>query len=85
MALHVYDSVRASSSVPADWEPFPQGTIKYPVRNAAVLRHLRSLKAGRWKKVLKSGSTGEVHYFEHESGAVAGVKFIAPQPPDDQP
>jgi len=31
---------------------------------------------GRWQKIVKSGDTGEVHYFEHSSGQVAGVKFF---------
>jgi hypothetical protein len=34
------------------------------------------MKAGLWKKVIKQGNVGEVHYFEHESGTVAGVKFF---------
>jgi hypothetical protein len=50
--------------------------IKYPVRNKAVLRYLRSLLPGRWQKVIKKGTPGEVHYFEHESGQVAGVKYL---------
>jgi len=57
------------------------------VRNPAVRRYLRQLLPGRWQKVIKNGNTGEVHYFEHASGAlhevsaerseqVAGVKFF---------
>ena len=76
MPLHLYPDVYASGSVPTGWAPVKGGTIKYPVRNAAVLRHLRQLAPGRWKKVIKDGNTGEVHYFEHESGQVAGVKFF---------
>ena len=41
------------------------------------MRVLRNLHAGRWKKVIKKGNSGEVHYFEHESGQVAGVKFFS--------
>jgi len=41
-------------------------------RTFALLR----LKIGRWQKVIKKGNTGEVHYFEHESGSVADVKFF---------
>jgi hypothetical protein len=41
MPLHLYPDVYASGSVPAGWTPIQGGTIKYPVRNAAVLRHLR--------------------------------------------
>ena len=29
------------------------------------------------KKVIKKDNSGEVHYFEHESGHVAGVKFFS--------
>jgi hypothetical protein len=50
--------------------------IKYPVRNATVYRYLRQLLPGKWSKVIKLGNPGEVHYFEHESGQVAGVKYL---------
>lgn len=76
MPLHLYSSVYASGSVPDEWEPWRGGTIKYPVRNAVVHRYLRQLLPGRWQKVIKLGNLGEVHYFEHESGQVAGVKFF---------
>jgi hypothetical protein len=75
--LHLYSNIYASGSVPKGWTPSRAGTIKYPVRNPAVSRHLRQLLPGRWKKVIKNGDTGEVHYFEHASGQVAGVKFFA--------
>jgi hypothetical protein len=67
MPLHLYPDVYASGSVPAGWTPIQGGTIKYSVRNAAVLRHLRQLLSGRWQKVIKKGDSGEVHYFEHAS------------------
>ena len=76
MVLNLYASVYASGSVPQEWVPARGGTLKYPVRNRAVLRELRRLRSGRWSKVIKQGNIVEVHYFEHESGQVAGVKFI---------
>ena len=76
MPLHLYTDVYASGSVPGTWKPIQGSALKYPVRNKAVLRELRRLLTGRWKKVIKQGDTGEVHYFEHESGKVAGVKFF---------
>ena len=76
MVLNLYASVYTSGSVPQEWVPARGGTLKYPVRNRAVLRELRRLRSGRWSKVIKQGNIGEVHYFEHESGQVAGVKFI---------
>jgi hypothetical protein len=76
MPLHLYRDVYASGSVPADWVPDQGGALKYPVRNPAVLRYLRQLLPGRWQKVIKNGNTGEVHYFEHSSGQVAGVKYF---------
>ena len=79
MPLHLYADVYASGSVPVGWTPIQGGTIKYPVRNVAVLRHLRQLLSGRWQKVIKKGDSGEVHYFEHASGRVAGVKFFPTQ------
>jgi len=44
-----------------------------------VLQHLRQLLPGKWQKVIKDGNTGEVHYFEHSSGQVAGVKYFPKQ------
>jgi hypothetical protein len=76
MPRHVYPDVHSSGSVPAGWAPSKGGTIKYPVRNPVVLRYLRQLLPGKWQKVIKDGNIGEVHYFEHASGQVAGVKFF---------
>lgn len=77
MPLHLYSNVRASGSVPDEWIPSKDGTIKYRVRNPAVLHYLRQLSPGKWQKVIKMGNIGEVHYFEHSSGQVAGVKFFS--------
>ncbi len=76
MPLHLYLNVYESGSVPADWVPDKSGTIKYPVRNAVVRKYLKSLLPGKWQKVIKRGNIGAAHYFEHESGKVAGVKFF---------
>jgi hypothetical protein len=75
MPLHLYTDVYASGSVPLGWVPTKGGTVKYPVRNSAVRRYLRQLLPGRWQKVIKNGNIGAVHYFEHASGHVAGVKY----------
>lgn len=80
MPLNIYPDIYASGSVPQGWVPGKGGALKYPVTNAAVHRHLRQLVPGRWKKVIKFGNTGEVHYFEHASGQVASVKFFPAQP-----
>jgi len=77
MPLNLYPDIYASGSVPQGWRPVRGGTLKYPVRNRAVLRELRRLRLGRWQKVIKQGNSGEVHYFEHHSGHVAGVKFFS--------
>jgi hypothetical protein len=76
MPLNLYKDIYASGSVPAGWTPAKGGMIKYPVRNDGVRRHLHQLLPGRWQKVIKRGHPGEVHYFEHESGQVAGVKHL---------
>jgi len=76
MPLNLYQSIAASGSVPADWVPNRQGSQKYPVYNRKVLGQLRLLLPGKWQKVIKTGRRGEVHYFEHSSGHVAGVKFF---------
>jgi len=80
MPLNLYAGIFASGSVPAGWTAVKGGTIKYPVRNQAVRRHLHQLVPGRWQKVIKLGNIGEVHYFEHASGQVAGVKSFPIQP-----
>lgn len=77
MPLNLHPNVYASGLVPQGWTPSRGATLKYPVRNRAVLRELRRLRAGRWKKVIKQGNVGDVHCFEHESGSVAGVKFFS--------
>jgi len=77
MPLYLYPNVYVSGSVPENWTPMRSGTIKYPVRNPAVHRYLRDLLPGKWQKVIKAGNIGEIHYFEHESGQVAGVKFLS--------
>ena len=77
MPLHLYPNVHASGSIPESWKPAPGTALKYPVRNAAVLAHLRELIPGKWQKVIKKGNIGEIHYFEHASGQVAGVKYFS--------
>ncbi len=79
MPLHLYPNVQASGSVPVGWLPLKGGSLKYPVRNLAVRQYLQQLLPGKWQKVIKQGNTGEVHYFEHASGQVAGVKFFPKQ------
>ncbi len=76
MPLNIYPGVHDSGNVPDGWKPIRGGTVKYPVRNKPLLKYLRTLIEGRWQKVIKLGNTGEVHYFEHASGAVADVKYI---------
>jgi hypothetical protein len=57
--------------------PTRGGTVKYPVRNPAVRHYLRQLLLSRWQKVIKQGNSGDVHYFEHASGQVAGIKYYS--------
>jgi hypothetical protein len=76
MPLNLYSDVYTSGSVPAGWVPIKGGTIKYPVKNAALLRDLRRLLPGAWQKVIRQGNPGEIHYFEHASGQVADVKYF---------
>jgi hypothetical protein len=74
-AADLYPDVHASGTVPSGWVPTKGGTIKYPVCNPSVRGYLRQLLPGKWQKVIKNGNSGEVHYFEHASGQVAGVKY----------
>lgn len=77
MPLYVYRSLLDSGRVPITWRPLPRELIKYPVRNRELRKYLNSLLPGGWRKVIQKGNIGEAHYFQHESGAVAGVKFFA--------
>lgn len=79
MPLNLYESIHDSGSVPSDWSPTKGGTVRYAVRNRALRRYLRQLLPGKWRKVIKNGDAGEVHYFEHASGRVAGVKYFPRQ------
>jgi hypothetical protein len=63
MPLNVYPDIYASGVVPKTWMAVKGGTIKYLVKNKAVLRELRRQLKGKWKKVIKQGNFGEVHYF----------------------
>jgi len=76
VALNLYPDIYTSGAVPMDWVATKGVVSKYPVRNPVVHRCLRLLVAGKWQKVMKTGNTGKVHYFEHASGQVAGVKFF---------
>ncbi len=51
MPLYLYSDIYSSNSVPKNWTPAKNEMIKYPVRNQAVLRELRTLTPGKWKKL----------------------------------
>ncbi|KPA11586.1 hypothetical protein MHK_008210 [Candidatus Magnetomorum sp. HK-1] len=51
MPLYLYSDIYSSNSVPNGWMPIKIEMIKYPVRNKAVLRELRSLNSGKWKNL----------------------------------
>jgi hypothetical protein len=74
MPLHIYNNIYESGKVPSWWKPI-KGSMKKFKGDRHVVRCLRTLLRGRWKKVIKYGVNGEVHYHEHASGKVADVKF----------
>lgn len=82
MPLYLYPNIYESGSIPEGWEPDRGAVIKYPVRNRKVRQYLQGLLPGKWQKVIKNGNIGELHYFEHESGTTAGVKYF---PHEDMP
>jgi len=75
MPLNLYPNIYASGSVPTGWAPSRKAPNKDSVKNTVLLQDLRKLLSGSWQKVYKKGNTGDIHYFEHVSGQVAGVKF----------
>lgn len=75
--IEVFNSIYESGRVPAGWTPLRGGTRKVSVKNTTIRRMLRNIRAGRWKKVYQKGTGGvEMHYFQHESGLVFGVKPV---------
>ena len=72
------DSWRESERVPEGWRSAqPPGAVtKVGIKNRGLLNLFRKTLPGRWAKVYHKGMDGsEVHYFQHESGKVACVKF----------
>lgn len=47
MPLNLYAEIYESGSVPQGWTSVRGGTLKYSVRNRAVLRELRHLRVGK--------------------------------------
>ena len=75
--LRLLKSWTESDAAPDGWRSAdPPGAIeKHPVKDTKVRALLKALLPGTWKKVYHKGLDGsELHYFQHESGAVAGVK-----------
>ena len=76
--IRLYKSWRESENVPDGWRAAePPGAVRnVRVKNPEVLLALRQALPGYWVKVYRRGVDGsEVHYFKHESGAVALVKW----------
>ena len=49
------------------------------MNNRTLLAQLRSALPGQWHKIYHYGIDGtELHYFQHESGAVFNVKLVRP-------
>ncbi len=76
--MEIYRSWREWPGVPAGWKPAdpPGARDIVRVKNSLVLRLLRKALPGRWRKVFLKGRDGsEIHYFVHESGDVALLKY----------
>jgi len=74
MPLNLYVTIFESGSVPDGWKPVKHGTTRYSVSDSSVLAYLQTLLPGKWEKVVSVGRPGNVHYFQHVTGHVAGVK-----------
>ena len=76
--MNIYRSWREAPQVPADWQPKrpPGHRKKDKVGNRDLLAALRVHKPGVWHKIYRYAIDGsELHYFEHESGAVFDVAY----------
>ena len=54
----------------------PEGYAQVPGTKPCRTPGVAASASRKVEKVIKQGNLGEVHYFEHESGSVAGVKFF---------
>lgn len=74
---NIYNSPKAAPSYPAGFRATSRRSVN--IKNQGVLDMLRRNAPGRWRKVYqdgydKFGNRISVHWFEHSSGKVAGVK-----------
>lgn len=76
---HTYNSIKDSPNYPKGFRSVQNGTTKHNVNNGQVLKNLRKIEQGQWKKVYQNGydSSGNrvsIHYFQSQSGRVFNVK-----------
>ncbi|MSA69540.1 hypothetical protein GKD93_00185 [Holdemania massiliensis] len=75
----IYNSIKDSPNYPEDFTKVQNGTKKVSINNDHLLKKLRQIEPGEWKKVYQNGySDGEevsIHYFQHtKTGKVFNVK-----------
>lgn len=78
--LNIYRGKTSAPQWPEDFTPARGQTERVPVKDRDPLNQLRSQLPGKWQKVYEhgwiDGQQVEMHYFQHESGAVLDVKVV---------
>jgi ApbE superfamily uncharacterized protein (UPF0280 family) len=74
---NVYSSIKNAPKYPEDFQVMQNGTEKVNIKDRQLIKELREIESGNWKKVYKDGyANGEkvsIHYFESPSGKVFDV------------
>ena len=77
----IYNGIKHAPEYPKGFKArLRNHTTRNKVTNKKLLRELRELEPGAWKKVYKDGFDARgkqisIHYFESRSGKVFGVKI----------
>lgn len=76
---HFYNSIKDAPTYPKGLTAIQNGTKKVTINNGELLKQLRQVERGTWKKVYKNGydkngNKISIHYFESKSGKVFNVK-----------
>jgi hypothetical protein len=77
----IFTSAKEHPEYPKSFVARENGTTKHPIDNLGLLKALREAQPGEWRKVYKdgfmSGQKVSLHYFEHASGKIFGLKVKA--------
>ena len=74
----VFNSITDHPEYPKNFKKEKNSFSQNNVNNKGLLKKLRAIKTGKWKKIYEDGYDGDkqisLHYFKHESGIIFGLK-----------